>query len=275
MRLLVKKPNISVVMPAYNAEDFIAEAIDSILGQTCQDFELIIIDDASTDKTSVIIEQYTKKDNRLRVYRNKSNKGIGANRSYGVKLAKGRYICWQDADDISIPERLQLQKDYLDNHPSVGVVGGFIEFFDEKSTGPVRTYAETDSSLRKSIFRYNPVAQPASMFRRECFDKVGLYDESYKVSEDLEMLFRVGVYYEFANVQQVVLKYRQLESSLTRSNLRRMESTTLKLRKEYSRNSAYTFTFFDRLFNLVQQLTLILMPTGIRMSVFRIIRGDK
>jgi glycosyltransferase involved in cell wall biosynthesis len=271
----VRKVRVSVVIPAYNAENFIAEAIDSILGQTFQDFEIIVIDDASTDNTWKIIEQYGKKDKRLRIYKNSSNKGIGANRTRGIELSRGEYICWQDADDISLPRRLQLQVDYLETHPKVGVVGGFIEFFDDKTNGPVRRYEETDDRLRRSIFRYNPVAQPASMFRKECFDKVGYYHKDYTVTEDLEMLFRVGASYEFANVQELVLRYRQLASSLTRANLRKMEMATLHLRKEYAKNPAYHFTMSDYCFNLAQRLTLVFMPSSLRMAVFRIIRGDK
>lgn len=275
MRFLMKKKLVSVIIPAYNAEAYIAEALDSILKQTYQNFEVIIIDDASVDRTLAIAKRYAAKDKRIRVYENESNKGVGANRTRGIELAKGEYICWQDADDISLPERLQSQVSYLDTHAEVGVVGGFIEFFDNTTTGPIRRYVETDDMLRKSIFRYNPVAQPASMFRAECFEKVGAYDERYKVSEDLEMLFRVGVHYKFANVQQVILKYRQSSTSLTRANLRRMEIVTLNLRKKYAKNPAYSFSLFDRIYNLIQRLTLTFMPTSMRMAVFRLIRGDK
>lgn len=270
-----QKKLVSVIIPAYNAELYIAEAIDSILEQTYTNFEVIVIDDASTDKTVAIIKRYEKKDKRLRIYKNKKNMGIGANRSRGIELAKGEYICWQDADDVALPSRLQLQVNYLDTHSDVGVVGGFIKFFDENTDGPVRRYAETDGLLRRNIFRYNPVAQPASMFRKECFDKVGFYDETYKVSEDLDMLFRVGVHYKFANVQQVVLRYRQSITSLTRANLRSMELATLRLRRKYASHPAYHFSLFDRIFNLLQWLTMILMPSHVRMMLFRILRGDK
>lgn len=275
---MVKKASrirVSVVIPAYNAQDYISDAIEGIIGQTYKDIEIIIIDDASIDRTAEIIREYASRDSRIHIYTNESNLGIGANRTKGIELARGEYICWQDADDISLPDRIDLQVAYLDANPKVGVVGGFMQFFDEDGDGPIRSYCEFDRDLRKTIFRYNPVAQPASMVRRSCYDKVGGYDARLTVDEDLEMLFRIGEQYEFANIQKVVLRYRQLDSSLTRSNLKRMELGTLALRRKYARHQAYRFSFIDAVFNSLQYVSLWLMPTGFRMWLFHVIRGDK
>jgi len=267
-------PLVSVIIPAYNAEKYVAEAISSILSQTYKNIEVIIIDDASADSTLKIIHEYKLKDDRIRLYNNKKNVGIGANRARGIKLAKGEYICWQDADDISLPNRVASQVSYLNDHLGVGVVGGFIQFFDETGDGVIRRYAENDAALRSKIFRYNPIAQPASMFRAEVYRKVGLYNLKYVVSEDLEMLFRAGTKYHFANVQEVVLKYRQTTNSLTRSNLHNMEKTAISLRWKYSKNSEYNFTVLDVLYNIAQCISMIL-PINLRMYIFRVVRGDK
>lgn len=112
-------PKISVIMPAYNAERYIREAIDSILRQTWSDFELIIIDDGSTDSTAAIIAEYT--DNRIRFCPNAQNMGVAATLNRGLELACGAYIARMDADDISLPERFAKQAAYLDAHPDVTV----------------------------------------------------------------------------------------------------------------------------------------------------------
>ena len=270
----IHNPQVSVIIPAYNAEKYIAEAISSILSQTYKNIEVVIIDDASTDGTLKIIQQYQLKDERIRLYSNKKNMGIGANRARGIKLAKGEYICWQDADDISLPNRIASQVSYLQGHSDIGVVGGFMQFFDETGDGVVRRYDENDSALRSKIFRYNPIAQPASMFRAEVYRNVGSYNLEYVVSEDLEMLFRAGIKYHFANVQEVVLKYRQTTNSLTRSNLHNMEKAALSLRRQYSKNSEYSFTMLDILYNIAQYISMIL-PLNLRMYIFRVVRGDK
>ena len=173
-----------------------------------------------------------------------------------------------------MPDRIEKQLAFLEEHPGVGVVGGFIQFFDETGDGVIRTYAESDRELRAKIFRYNPVAQPASMFRRECFEKVGYYDPTLLVDEDLDMFFRVGEVYEFGNVQQVVLKYRQSTTSLTASRLREMEVVALKLRQKYRKSDKYNYTMADALFNMAQRATMFI-PSKIRIELFKIIRGDK
>ena len=269
-----KLPLVSVVIPAYNCADYIGDAINSILSQTYPNVEIIIIDDASTDETLSIVNNFAKKDNRIQVYSNKNNLGIGANRNYGIKLSKGEYICWQDADDISLPLRIEHQVEHLLEHPEVGVVGGYIQFFGPNQKKVVRKYEQDDIDLRAMIFRYNPVAQPASMFRTEVYESVGYYDSNLRVSEDLEMFFRLGEKYKFGNVQEIVLMYRQVQSSLTRTNLKKMEKESLRLRRYYSDNKAYKFTIVDSLYNQFQQMSMFI-PALLRIRIFALMRGDK
>jgi len=269
-----KNPLVSVIIPAYNAGKYIRDAVDSILSQTYKNIEIIIINDASTDNTLKIIKNYGDKNKNITIHNNKVNMGVGANRTIGIGLAKGKYICWQDADDISLPNRVKNQLNYLINHEDVGAVGGFINFFDDNGDGVIRRYEETDSALRSKIFRYSPVAQPASMVKAEVYSSIGVFNSSYVVAEDLEMSFRIGTKYHFANIQEVVLKYRQTANSLTRLNLRKMEMATLELRKKYSKNKAYNYTLIDWLYNVAQRISMIL-PPNMRMLIFKIIRGDK
>src|SRR3989344_9200868 len=113
------KPKISVIMSAYNVEKYIAESIESILNQTFRDFELIIINDASTDKTLDIIKGFMKKDKRLKLINNKKNLYATISRNKALRIAKGVYIAIQDSDDISLPNRLEVQKNYLDKKKAV------------------------------------------------------------------------------------------------------------------------------------------------------------
>ena len=268
-----KNPLVSVIIPAYNAEKYLEEAVRSIIEQTYQDIEVLIIDDCSSDQTLALAYNLAAGDSRIRVIENQQNLGIGGNRDKGIDQAKGKYICWQDADDISMPDRIRSQVEYLESRPQVGIVGGFIKFFDKDGDGSTRRYAEDDESLRSDIFRYNPVAQPASMARAVCYEKVGGYDPSLKVSEDLEMMFRIGEQFEFANLQQVVIKYRQLPTSLTAANLKKMERITRQIRAKYKNSQSYSFTFGDALYNRLQQLAMLLPPKLV-MKLFQLVRRD-
>ena len=129
--IMNNSPKISVVMSCYNRENFVRDAIESILNQTYTDFEFIIIDDCSTDKTPEIIQEYADKDNRIVYIRNEENMDYNYNLRKGFKLAKGEYIARMDDDDISLPERFEKQVSYLDEHPDITVLGSLIDIFGE------------------------------------------------------------------------------------------------------------------------------------------------
>lgn len=266
----IKAPLVSVVIPAYNAENFLPESIESILGQTFADFELLILDDCSEDQTLKIAQDYSSVDSRIKVVSNDTNIGIGANRMLGVSLATGKFIAWLDADDIALPNRLASQIDFLENNLDVGVVGGAIQLFDQKGLGEIRRYHQDDAKLRKLIFRQNPVASPASTFRAEVFRVVGNY-KNIRVCEDLEMLLRVGEKFKFGNVSEVVVLYRQQIESLTSLNLRPMEKAAISLRMRYASSRKYHFSFIDALLILFQRGT-IWMPPLMRLRLFSFLR---
>ena len=125
-------PMISVVMPVYNAEKYVAEAVESILQQTYTDFEFIIIDDCSTDNSYGILQTYAAKDIRIRLFKNDVNNKLPNTLNFGIAQSNGKYIARMDADDISLPERFAKQVEFMESHPEIGVCGTLIkEFIDE------------------------------------------------------------------------------------------------------------------------------------------------
>src|SRR5579872_49842 len=125
----MNEPLVSVVMVTRNADRFLAESIESILGQTFRDFEFIILDFGSTDKTKAIVSSYAAKDSRVRLHEIPSC-GLAEARNAGCSLARGKYIAIMDADDVSVPERLALEVEFMENNPGVGVLGGVTECID-------------------------------------------------------------------------------------------------------------------------------------------------
>lgn len=266
--------HISVLMPAWNAQATIGEAIDSILSQTYPQFELIVLDDGSTDATWQIMLSWRKKDGRVRVLRNRQNQGIGVCRNQLVKLAKGEYLAWQDADDVSYPQRLELQRLLLDSQPKVGMVGGALDFVDARGLQSRRCYSPSDAQLRARIFRYSPVAQPVAMIRSECFKKVGWYEPAFAPAEDIDMAFRIGALYQFANVDQPLLRYRVSQLGATFQHLWHIQWSTGKIRLHNLRNTAYRFTLVDLLFNLAQYALVVWLPPSWQLTLFNLLRNQ-
>jgi len=274
--MTIKNPLVSVVMPVYNTEKYLAEAIESVLNQSFKNFEFIIVDDASTDAGLEIIKKYSAKDKRIKILQNEKNLGIAETRNRGILEAKGKYIATHDSDDISTLDRFQKQVDYLEKHNNVGVVGSYIEIFseDRKNTS-IRKYPENDKDLREIIFFACPIAQPTSMIRRDVFEKVGLYDKKYPPAEDLDLWFRIGTKYELANIPKILLKYRESLFSATTKKTRLMEKLSLKIRFKNWENSAYRFGLKAFLYNSVHLLSLFIIPSKFKILLFQKMRDKK
>lgn len=202
-------PRISVIMPAYNAETYIRDAINSILTQTYSDFEFIIINDGSTDNTANIVREYN--DNRIVFIDNKNNQGLINVLNYGLSIAKGEYIARMDADDISYPQRFEKQVKFLDKHEDVGVVGSWFKAFGS------RNFVEKKVKYPKLKDMQNcPLAHPTVMLRKSFFNKYNLrYNPKYKHAEDYELWLRASKYMKLANIQEVLLDYRWSEGNIS------------------------------------------------------------
>jgi len=267
-------PKVSVLTPAYNAERYIWESINSILSQTFGDFEYIIVDDGSTDKTWEIICAYAERDVRIIPYQNQSNLWISATRNRLVSLSTTDYIVWQDADDISMDYRIEKLYAYMLEHPEVGICWGGLQFFDETGDISYRLYLEDDSQVRKTIFRYSPLSQWVSIYRKIAIVEAGMYDVSLPTAEDLDLSFRIGKTYKFWNIREIVLRYRQHESDTFR-NLRKMEIESIKIRWKNHISWYYRMTLIDKIYNIIQLISILLIPAPIKIKIFNFFRNKK
>jgi len=212
-----REPAVSVVMPAYNAERFIGKAIKSILSQKFEDFEFIIINDGSRDKTEEIILSY--KDPRIIYIKNEANKGLSYSFNKGISLARGRYIARMDADDISLPDRFSKQYSYLEDHPKIGILGSSMIEIDESDKKKLfLRRAPTHLTIKWSSLFSTPLYHPTIMARSEIL-KSHHYNEGLSNSEDYELwsrlLFNTSVI--FANIKRPLFLYRAYPTSFTQS----------------------------------------------------------
>lgn len=219
-------PTISVIMPAYNAEKYINEAIDSILAQTFTDFEFIIIDDGSTDSTCAIVESYS--DSRIRFFKNEHNLGVAATLNRGLDLARGEYIARMDADDISLPTRFEKQAAYMDEHQDIVVCGTAYCMFGENISEQV-IECTTDWRKAKAELLFSPcVAHPSVMIRKKILENNSLrYEEKYEGTEDYVLWWRIAQYGKIAALQNILLKYRIHNEQITEIQSRDLKKREL------------------------------------------------
>jgi glycosyltransferase involved in cell wall biosynthesis len=205
-------PKITVLMPVYNAEKYLREAIESILKQTFTDFEFLIVDDGSTDNSLTIARTY--QDQRIKILQNEKNLGLIATLNKGLQIAQGEYIARMDADDISLPRRLELQSRFMDAHPNVGVCGTWTKTFGESEY--VNKYSSDSDTIKATFLFRTDLAHPTAMLRAALFQKNNwYYDEAYSHAEDYELWTRISPHTDFANIPKVSLFYRVHKQSVS------------------------------------------------------------
>lgn len=233
---MVTTPKISVVMSTYNSGSFLAESIQAILNQTFQDFEFIIIDDASTDGTPEIIKSFADRDSRIRVFWNKQNIGPAGfikNLNTGCKEAKGKYIARIDHDDISREDRFQLQYDFLENNPDIFIVGAGLRRVDQNGNnlGEMAPPLD-DETIRNTMPKKISLYHPVIMFRKDFY--ADFYREKMRYCEDYDFYFRLMTdHLKMANLKERLLDYRILQNSLSRQQDKVIKNLFINQAKEF------------------------------------------
>ena len=209
-------PVVSVVLPAYNCPHYIGAAIESMLAQTFADFELIVIDDGSTDSTPEVVRGYA--DPRIRLVQ-QANGGAAAAANHGIALARGRYIARQDQDDVSFAPRLARQVAFLDANPACALVGTWARIWvEDKATERVHAHPGDNARLQFELLFDNPFVQSSVMLRKTALERVGVYstDRERQPPEDYELWSRIARAYEVANLTEVLHIYREVAGSVSR-----------------------------------------------------------
>src|SRR3984893_8087593 len=220
----MSSPTVSVVMSVFNGEEFLSETIDSVLNQSFRDFEFVIVDDGSTDATADILSKYVLRDGRIRVLRN-GKKGRAASLNLGISLANGKYVANPDADDLSIPGRLEEQVAFMERNPEVGVLGGAFELIaDSGDVIDIIRHPLEDSQIQSVILRYNPICHSSVILRKDIVLASGGYRSTFEPSEDYDLWLRMSERSRLANLQNVLVRYRVHANQLS---VRKLERQTL------------------------------------------------
>ncbi|KAA0446450.1 MAG: glycosyltransferase [Candidatus Thioglobus sp.] len=261
---------ISVLMPAYNAEKYIGKAIKSILNQTITNFELIITDDGSTDKTGQIIQDFAQQDSRI-VIISRENKGLVYSLNESIKQANGEYIARMDADDISLANRFECQLAVFTD-ADVDVCGSWISEFDvdEEHLTAYRKVPEAHNEIVKFAKRRNPLNHPSVMYKKSVVQKFGSY-QNIMFFEDYDFWVRLIVAgAKFYNIQTPLVKMHAGKSQLTRRSGWKYVLAEFALQKRFLKIGF--INYFEFLSNIFLRVSPRIMPKWLLGFVYKIIR---
>lgn len=258
---------VSVVMPVYNGERFLREAINSILSQTFPDFELIIVDDASVDGVWQILTEFAGQDSRIALIRNERNAGEAGARNRGLAAAQGEYIAIQDADDISLPERLAVQVNYLESHPQIGLVAAYAKRIDVE--GNVLSIWRTPAQhefIRAALLLNNPIVHSTVMVRRHLIEEIGGYPSVFVT--DYELWWRLSRITQMSVISETLACYRSSGDSISASQstkqLQGSQEISLRIAREIMGQRSFDEEAFIRFFLSSRGRANSLQPGDIR-----------
>ena len=209
---------VTVIIPTYNRADIIEKSIRSVLDQTYEDFTLIIVDDCSKDNTEEVVGSIL--DERIVYHRVAENKGAAGARNEGVKLADTEFIAFEDSDDTWLPEKLEKQIKYMDEHPDIGLVYGKIRVISPEKNYDYPNDAvpgELEGKLYPWLLRRNTIDTPTMFIRKKCFDEIGGFDSKLRCLEDWEFSIRFSQKYEIGYLDEILIDSYVTEDGVSRN----------------------------------------------------------
>ena len=256
----MNKPLVSVVIPIYNGGIFLEQTINSILNQTYFHLELILVNDASTDDTTLkILSMFKDKDQRIKIVHHQKNQGVAQTRNHGLQVANGKYYAVMDQDDISLPGRIEDEVNYLEQHPDVFAVGGQVDTINQCSAlVGQRSYPVSDSDIRKMLPIRSPFCNPTMLIRSSLMKELNYYDTQFSNSEEYDLWFKITQSGKVANLPNKVLQYRIGPFQTSRKQIRNVLWNTIQIKKKW----IFSPPFFSMraVFIYLSQLLLFCFP---------------
>lgn len=228
-------------MSVFNDEKYLKESIESILSQTYKNFEFVIVDDACFDKSPEILKYWASKDSRIKIITNIENIGLTKSLNRAIKISQGKYIARQDSDDISLPQRLEKQVEFLEKYPEVKILGSFGYTINER--GRVLKKQEMPvsfSEIKKSLIKKNPFMHTSLMIKKEIIDRVGDYNEKFKASQDYELSFRILKIAKGENLPLFLIKKRYHKDMISIEKDEEQLRNTIFFRKQAIKKGDYS-----------------------------------
>lgn len=267
----MSSPLVSVVMSAWNEERYVGKTIESILSQTFTDFEFIIVNDGSTDKTQHVLDDFASRDKRIKIIVNEANIGMAQSLNRGIENAQGDYLARIDAADTAHPSRLEKQVRFLYDNPEIYIVGTYAYWIDEdgKTIGEWRVPEVIEYG---KLFKSQIAIHPSIMTKRELFKKIGLYTVKYDISLEFDLYLRASKYrLGIANVPEFLTCVMSRDQGLTQTNLRTTQWHQFKIKMAYL---PHFFSFWNVLSTIRSFVGLLLPSFLLKRIVRKSIRGE-
>lgn len=266
-----KQPFVSVIIPVFNGSLYLGETIESIQKSSYKNFEIILVDDGSTDKSKSICEKLQERYKNVVFYSFPKNKGMGRVLNFALKKAKGKYILRINQDDRPLPHRMETQVKLLEENPEIVAVGSHIKLFSKKNKYTIVKFLKEDEDIKKIWLILSPFSDPSVMYRKNIALKAGGYDQSFWPADDVHMWYRMGMLGKLANIPKVLVEVRWHSDAGSLKFFKRNTLVTYKLHlwanKNIQRANIAVHAFW-----LSQLICGLILPPRLNWAVYRLIK---
>ena len=262
-------------MPVYNAGDYLVDCVNSLLGQSYKYFELIIVDDNSKDDSFEILKSFEKRDRRIKLFRNSKNLGVSETVKKAISKSSGDYLARMDADDISLPDRIEKQIEYLEKHPKTVALGGQCLLIDSNNNViGKKTFPTSFEQIYKYIFRFIPLQQPTLVIAKKRLpDNFVFYVDGMNTAEEVELIFKLFQYGKVENLKDAVLLYRIHPNNTSLKNVKKTFFLTLLARLDGILKYHYKPTLGGVLYTIAQTLIVLILPQKLIIGLYKFTRA--
>lgn len=261
-------PVVSVIIPVFNGAKFLREAVSSVMKSTYKNFEILLIDDGSSDKSKQICHELERKyKGSIRFFPMHKNNGLGRVLNFALKKAKGKFIARLNQDDITLPHRIKTEIEYLKKHKDVVAVGSWNRLFDEKGNTQILQYLPTDADIKNVWLLVSPFSDPTTMYRKNVAIRVGGYIQSYWPADDTQLWYRMGLVGKLANIQKPLVNVRWHKDAGSVKYFRRMAVVTYRMHR-WAHNRVQRAPWYVQAWWIMQYLAGLLLPPQLNWRIY-------
>lgn len=265
------KPLVSVVIPVFNGAAYLVEAMTSIQKSTYRNFEVLLIDDGSSDTSKEVCQLLAEKYKNVRFFDFAKNKGLGRVLNFALKHANGKYICRLNQDDKMLPHRLATQVEFLQKNPKVVAVGSSIRLFDARGRKQIVRFLATDEQIKQVWYIVSPFADPSVMYRKDVALAAGGYDQNYWPADDTHLWYRMGMRGSLANIQKPVVNVRWHDKAASVFFFRKLAMRTYKMHL-WTNKHIKAASWYVHLFWICQLISGLLFSPHFNWGVYRVMK---